>query len=118
MRMKATIALAVLLAASGCIDLVGAGGKYVERETRHFTTSASPDLVLDTFDGAIEVHAWDKPEIEVVIEKRAVSKEVAGTIEVRTDQSGNQVTVEAKAPKSSGVGFHFNYSRSATLIVS
>ena len=118
MRMKTAIALATLLATTGCIDLVGADGRYVERETKHFTTSATPDLNLDTFDGAIEVRAWDKPEVDVVIEKRAVSREAAATIEIRADQSGNQVTVEAKVPKSSHIGFHFNSSRSARLIVS
>jgi DUF4097 and DUF4098 domain-containing protein YvlB len=119
MKLTAAIALTALLAATGCIDLVGAdGGKYVERETKYFTTSGTPDLNLETFDGGIEIRAWDKPEIEVVIERRAVTKEAAATIEVRSDQSGNQVTVEARVPKSNGFGMHFNYSRSARLIVS
>ena len=119
MKMTAAIALTALLATAGCIDLVGAdGGKYVERETKHFTTSGMPDLNLHTFDGGIEIRAWDKPDVEVVIEKRAVTKEAADTIEIRSDQSGNQVTVDATVPKSSGFGVHFNYSRSARLIVS
>lgn len=119
MKMTAALALAALLATAGCIDLIGAdSGKYVERETKHFTTSGTPDLNLDTFDGGIEIRAWDKPDVEVVIEKRAVTKEAAATIEIRSDQRGNQVTVEAKVPKSSGFGLHFNYSRSARLIVS
>jgi DUF4097 and DUF4098 domain-containing protein YvlB len=119
MNMTAALALAALLATAGCIDLVGAdGGKYVERETKHFTTSGTPDLNLNTFDGGIEIRAWDKPDVEVVIEKRGVTKEAAATIEVRSDQSGNQVTVEATVPKSSGFERHFNYSRSARLIVS
>src|SRR6266542_3205731 len=119
MKMTAVLALAALLATAGCIDLVGAdSGKYVERETKHFTTSGTPDLNLDTFDGGIEIRAWDKPDVEVVIEKRAVTKVAAATIEIRSDQRGNQVTVEAKVPKSNGFGLHFNYSRSARLIVS
>jgi DUF4097 and DUF4098 domain-containing protein YvlB len=116
MSIKTAIVLSGLLAAPGCIDLIGADAKFVERETKRFTISGTPDVNLDTFDGAIEVRAWDKPEIEVIIEKRAVTREVAGTIEVRAEQNGNRVTVEAKAPKSTG--FHFNYSRSAKLIVS
>jgi len=116
MPIRAAIVLSCLFAASGCIDLIGADARFVDRETRHFTMSGTPDVKLDTFDGAIEVRAWDKPEIEVIIEKRAVSREVAGTIEVRAEQSGNRVTVEAKAPRSTG--FHFNESRSAKLIVS
>src|SRR5689334_6111109 len=102
MQLPLTIASTVLVASVACIDLVGAGGgKYVERETKHFSTSGRPDLTLDTFDGAIEVRAWERPDVEVVIERRAVNKDAAATIEVRAEQSGNGVTVEAKVPRSS-----------------
>src|SRR5215813_8501206 len=87
--------LAALLAGPGCIDIVGADlNKIVEREEKHFSTGASPDVILSTFDGSIEIRAWDKPEIEVVIEKHAVSKEAAAMIEVHTDQQGDKVTVD------------------------
>jgi DUF4097 and DUF4098 domain-containing protein YvlB len=119
MQLPLMFAATVLVASVACIDLAGAGGgKYVERETKHFSTSGLPDLTLDTFDGAIEVRGWERPDVEVVIERRAVNKDAAGTIEVRAEQNGNQVTIEAKVPRSSGFGFHFNYSRSARLIVS
>ena len=95
MRTKAALAaLSAVFSTAACIDLVGAGdGKYFERETKHFTTSGRPDLTFDTFDGAIEVRGWDKPDVEVVIERRAVNKEAAAAIEIRAEQSGNQVTV-------------------------
>ena len=112
------VAMAALLSGTACIDLVGADARFVERETKHFSTSGTPDINLDTFDGAIEIRAWDKPDVEVVIEKRAVNREAAATIDVRAEQSGNRITVEAKTVKSGGMGFHFNSSRSAKLIVS
>src|SRR5437762_13437320 len=112
------VAMAALLSGTACIDLVGADARFVERETKHFSTSGTPDINLDTFDGAIEIRAWDKPDVEVVIEKRAVNQEAAATIDIRSDQSGNRITVEASVPKTSGFGVHFNYSRSARLIVS
>jgi hypothetical protein len=117
-RYLIAIGLAALLAGPGCIDLIGAaeGGKYVERETRHFPTSATPDLNFETFDGSIEVRAWDKAEVEVTIERRAVSKEAADSIEVQAGQSGNAVTVAARVRKVPGFGLHFN-ARSAKLIV-
>jgi DUF4097 and DUF4098 domain-containing protein YvlB len=113
-------ALAVLLAGSGCIDLASADlGKYTEREEKRFSTNGTPELNLSTFDGAIEIRSWDKPEVEVIIEKRAVSKEAAAMIEVHSEQNGNQVTVDVKTQKrNSGFGIHFNNSRSAKLIVS
>jgi DUF4097 and DUF4098 domain-containing protein YvlB len=118
MRISTVVALATLLSCLGCIDLVGADARHIERETKHFSTPGTPEINLDTFDGAIEIRTWDKPDVEVVIEKRAVNREAAATIDVRAEQSGNRITVEAKAAKSSHIGFHINYSRSARLIVS
>ena len=113
----AASALTTLLAGPGCIDLVGADmGKYVEREEKRFSTTGTPDVALSTFDGSIEIRAWDKPEVEVVVEKRASSKEAAQEIEIHTEQHGNQVTVDVKAPRMTGFAIHF--SRSAKLIVS
>jgi DUF4097 and DUF4098 domain-containing protein YvlB len=120
--MRSTVvagSLAVLLAGSGCIDIVGADiNKYVEREEKHFTTSGTPDVALSTFDGSIEIRAWDKPEVQVIIEKRAVSKEAADSIEIHAEQNGNQVTVDVKTDKRSRFGINFHVSRSAKLIVS
>jgi hypothetical protein len=44
------------------------------REVKTFTITGQPELVLDTFDGAIEVHSWDRNEIEVEVEKRAMEQ--------------------------------------------
>jgi len=122
MALRATFVVGsfvLLLVGPGCINLDGADfNKYVEREEKRFSTGGTPDVVLSTFDGAIEIRAWDKPEVEVIIEKRATSKEAAATIEIHADQKGNQVTVDVKTQKTSGFGIHFNYSRSAKLIVS
>lgn len=119
MRKVLSLAMVSAFAATGCVDIVGAGAaKYVDRTEKHFTTSASPDLLLSTFDGSIEIHSWDKPEVQVIVEKRAVTREAAESIEVRAEQNGNQVTVDATVPKSSAFGVHFNSSRSAKLIVS
>jgi DUF4097 and DUF4098 domain-containing protein YvlB len=117
---RAAIALSVLpalLAGVGCIDIVGADiNKYVEREEKRFSTTGTPEVALSTFDGSIEIRAWDKPEVEVIVEKRASSKEAAQEIEILAEQNGNQVTVDVKAPKPTGFAAHF--SRSAKLIVS
>jgi DUF4097 and DUF4098 domain-containing protein YvlB len=121
MALRSTVAvgsLAVLLAGSGCIDIVGSDiNKYVEREEKHFTTSDTPDVALSTFDGSIEIRAWDKPEVQVIIEKHASSKEAAAAIEIHAEQNGNQVTVDVKTEKRNGFGINFHYSRSAKLIV-
>jgi DUF4097 and DUF4098 domain-containing protein YvlB len=107
------------LAASGCIDIVGADtAKYVERDEKHFTVSGKPAVSLSTFDGAIEVRTWDRSEVLVTIEKRAVSKESAATIEVESQQDGDHVRVDVKIPRKERFGIHFGDRRSAKLIVS
>lgn len=116
----ATVAAAVLLAGPGCVDIVGADlGKFVDRQEKRFATTGKPDVDLSTFDGSIEVRSWDRPEVLVVIEKRARDKTDADTIEVHAEQNGDKVTVDARVPKGEGHwNIGWNNSRSARLIVS
>lgn len=108
---------AAVLAGPGCIDIISADlNKHVEREEKRFSTSGTPEVALSTFDGSIEIRAWDRSDVEVIIEKRAATKEAAATIEVHADQTGNRIMVDVKTQKMDG--FHFNNSRSAKLIVS
>jgi len=114
-----TGALAVLLAGPACVDIVGSDfAKYTEREEKRFTTTGKPEVSVSTFDGSIEVRPWTRSDVQVVIEKRAISKEAAATIEVQAEQTGNRIVVDVKVPRSSGFGIHFNANRSAKLIVS
>jgi DUF4097 and DUF4098 domain-containing protein YvlB len=112
--------LAVAFAGTGCVDIVGADlGRYTEREEKHFTVSGTPDVTLGTFDGSIEIHPWDKPEVQVIVEKRGKSKAATDTIEIRAEQDGNRVVVEARVGENHhGFNLRFNDSRSAKLIVS
>jgi len=110
------VLLAALVTGPGCVDIIGADiGRYVEREEKRFQVSGKPDVVLATFDGSIEVRPWDKPEVEVVVEKRGRGKDDVAQIDVHTEQSGNRVEVTVREPSTRG--FHFG-SRSARLIVS
>ena len=119
---RATIAagaFTVLVAGPGCIAIDGADlGRYVEREDKHFAVTGKPDLSLSTFDGAIEIRPWDKAEVEVVIEKRGRNKDATDAIEVHAEANGNHIEIRVTTPRTSGMGFHFNFSRSAKLIVS
>ena len=115
-----TSAVAALLAGAACVDIVGSDmGRFVERQEKHFSTTGTPDVDLSTFDGSIEIRPWEKAEVLVVIEKRAHNKADADVIDVRAEQSGNHITVEAKLPERDRVfGFSWRSSRSARLIVS
>src|SRR2546428_11193255 len=115
-------ALATLLVAPGCIDIIGADlAKHVEREEKNFSVAGKPDVALSTFDGSIEIRPWDKPDVQVVVEKRGRNKEAVAEIEVNATQTGNHVEVKVTEPKDRGNGgfnIHFNTFRSAKLIVS
>jgi DUF4097 and DUF4098 domain-containing protein YvlB len=118
----ATGALAVALAGPACVDMVGADlGKYVERDEKHFSVAGKPDVALSTFDGSIEIRTWDKPDVQVVVEKRGRDKDDVAAIEVNAVQTGDHVEVTVTEPKNRGAGgfgIHFNNFRSAKLIVS
>jgi DUF4097 and DUF4098 domain-containing protein YvlB len=110
--------LATLLAAPGCVEIIGADlNKYVERDEKHFTVSGKPDVALATFDGSIEIRPWDKPDVQVVIEKRGRDHDDVARIDVKAEQHGNRIEISVTEPKRDHVGFHFN-TRSARLIVS
>jgi DUF4097 and DUF4098 domain-containing protein YvlB len=109
-----------LLAAPGCVDIVGAvdvTAKYVERDEKHFTMTGKPDVVLSTFDGSIEIRPWDKADVEVVVEKRGRDKDDVAAIVVHAEQSGNRVQITVTEPRHHGFDLHFT-NRSAKLIVS
>ncbi|MEO7788466.1 MAG: DUF4097 family beta strand repeat-containing protein [Vicinamibacterales bacterium] len=91
----------------------------IEREEKRFTVKGTPVLNLTTFDGAIEVRSWDRPEVLVEIEKRGGTKEAVDGLVVEAKQDGNRVTVDVKRPKSeSFTGFGIHHSASARLVVS
>ena len=112
--------LAALLVAPGCVDIIGADlNGYVEREEKGFILSGRPDVVVATFDGSIEIRPWDKPDVQVVIEKHGRDKDDAASIEVHAEQDGNRVEVSVTEPKRDHTGFNFHInSHSAKLIVS
>ena len=114
----AAAALATMLVAPGCIDIVRADfGKYVEREEKHFAVSGKPELSLRTFDGSIEIRPWDKADVQVIVEKRGRDKSDIANIEVQAQQNGNRVEVLVKDNPTRGIGIRFG-GRSAKLIVS
>ena len=113
-------AFAALLAAPGCVDIVGADlNRYIERDEKHFTVSAKPDIALTTFDGSIEVRPWDKADVLVVVEKRGRDHDDVAAIEVKAEQHGDRIEVTVSEPKRDHTGFNFHFhNRSAKLIVS
>ncbi len=68
------------------------------RETLTFKVTGQPDVILDTFDGAIELHSWDRPEVEVEIERRAMEQTLLDEIKVESSEKNGVVTVKVTGP--------------------
>ena len=120
--MKTAVLAGSLVAAatlgSACVVSVDSQGQIV-REEKHYTVKGVPDLRLTTFDGAIEIQAWDKPDVTIEIEKRGATREAVDSLEIKSSQQGNRIELEVKRPRSESFsGFGFHHSASARLIVS
>src|SRR6186713_1707622 len=109
---------AVALGAPACVMNVDHEGT-IERVEKRFTVEKIAELHLYTFDGAIEVRSWDRPEVVVQIEKRGQDKDALGKIEILTDQKDDVVSVEARTTKQgSSFGIGYFVSTSAKLVAS
>jgi DUF4097 and DUF4098 domain-containing protein YvlB len=68
------------------------------KDTRTFAIDGEPDLTLETFDGAIEIHSWDRNDVEVEIEKRAIDQALLDQITVEAEQQGDRIVLRVKGP--------------------
>ena len=76
-------------------------------------------MALSTFDGSIEMRPWDKPDVQVVIEKRGRDKNDVAAIDVKAEQNGERIEISVTEPKREHGGFNLHLNnRSAKLIVS
>ena len=91
--------LASSVAATSCVVNVDSQA-LIEREEKRFSVKGTPNLRLSTFDGAIEVRSWDRPDVLVEIEKRGPTREAVDGLVVQVEQDGNRIAVEVKRPKS------------------
>jgi hypothetical protein len=110
---------AVLTAAlaGGCVDVVAVDGlRHVDRQEKRFTVQGKPELTVSTFDGSIEVRPWDQPEVLVVVERRAATREAAERINVMVEQNGDRITVAVRHPDRAFDWMHGGHS--ARLIIS
>ncbi len=58
--------------------------RLVERETKTFPAQGSPRVRVETFDGAVAIEAWDRPEVQYTAVKRARDEQSMRAIRLRT----------------------------------
>ena len=114
-----TILLVATTLLPGCeVNLNHEG--LTSRDLKTFKVTGQAELVLNTFDGAIELHSWDKDEIEVEVEKRAMEQTLLDEIKVDAQQDGNKITIKVTGPsrmEHRGVTIGVNISPTARLRV-
>jgi hypothetical protein len=121
-RRSLPVAGAVLLASAflaGCEVNLNTEGLST-RETKTFKVAGVPQVELDTFDGAIEIHSWDKAEVEVEVEKRAMEQSLIDQIKVEATQEGDKIVLRVTGPSRTefgGVTIGVNISPTARLRV-
>ncbi|MBV9959886.1 MAG: DUF4097 family beta strand repeat protein [Acidobacteria bacterium] len=69
--------------------------RLVERSNANFDVSGTPRLNVKTFDGAVSIHGWDKPQVVVTLIKRARSEKGLKGIQFNATKNGNQIEINA-----------------------
>lgn len=119
--MRRAVVLLAVAAFAGCEVNLNSEG-IVSRETKRFEVTGVPEVNLETFDGTIEIHSWDRNEVEVEIERRAMEQRLVDAMTVTTEQDGNRILVKVTAPgrgedEFDGVQIGVHFSPSARLRV-
>jgi DUF4097 and DUF4098 domain-containing protein YvlB len=83
---------------------IGSGDSRVTaQESKSFSVSASPRVIVSTFDGSVTVHGWDKSEVMYTATKRADDDEALRQISIQTKQDGSEISLSA-ASDTNGSG--------------
>jgi DUF4097 and DUF4098 domain-containing protein YvlB len=119
--MRRSAVLLAVVALAGCEVNLNSEG-IVSRETKRFEITGIPEVNLETFDGTIEIHSWDRNEVEVEVERRAMEQRLVDEMAVTAEQNGNRVLVKVTRPgrsddEFSGVQIGVHFSPSARLRV-
>lgn len=74
--------------------------RQVARESNSFAVNGTPRVRVETFDGAIYVHAWDKPEVMYTATKRAFDEQEMKGVKLQAQVNGSEVMLRADFDKS------------------
>jgi len=74
--------------------------RLVRQETETFSVAGVPRVRVETFDGVIMIHAWDRPEVKFVATKEARDEEEMRGVSVTAEQRGEEVLINAAFDKA------------------
>ena len=94
--------------------------RFTAKETRTFAVNGSPRVTLNTFDGHVTIHGWDKPEVTYTAIKGSHDEEGLKDISIQAQQQGDTISIIAtNADQQNGtVHFEVYVPRKSTLHVS
>lgn len=82
--------------------------RVTAKETRTFTVNGSPRVTLNTFDGRVTVHGWDKPEVTYTAIKGAHDEESLKEITIQAQQQGDAISIIAQNNDQESGSVHFD----------
>jgi DUF4097 and DUF4098 domain-containing protein YvlB len=82
--------LAVTGAALAALLLTLPAGAQTRKTEKHFTVSDTPVVILQNFNGKVQVKSWDRHEVMVVAQ-------ASDTVEIDTEQVGNRIDIMTQA---------------------
>ena len=82
--------------------------RFQAKETRTFTVSGSPRVTINTFDGRVTVHGWDKPEVTYTAVKGSHDEESLKDISIQAQQQGDAISIIAQNNEQESGTVHFD----------
>ena len=91
----------------------GTGGGYSERftakETRSFAVSGSPRVTINTFDGQVAIHGWDKQEVTYHATKGSHDENGLKEITIQAQQQGDTISINTTCESNQEYGGTVNF---------
>jgi len=82
--------------------------RFQAKETRTFTVSGAPRVTINTFDGRVTVHGWDKPEVTYTAIKGSHDEESLKDISIQAQQQGDAISIIAQNNEQETGTVHFD----------
>jgi DUF4097 and DUF4098 domain-containing protein YvlB len=90
--------------------------RQIERESNTFGVTGAPRVRVETFDGAVNVHSWDKAEVMYTAIKRASDDHEMKGIKLQAQAVGGEVTLRAEFDKSFARVYHEHDGRVTSYV--
>ena len=94
--------------------------RFTAKESKSFAVSGSPRVTINTFDGHVTIHGWDKPEVTYHATKGSHDENSLKEITIQAQQTGSAITITANNndQQYGSVNFDVYVPRQSSLHVS